>query len=90
MNISGRFERVSKTYYRDGIVLIGFCGDVYPHDLTEEQIKHIKTFNCMPVDAKHRFYSEWPEEIEPDLPVFKKNFKNGFMLIWNEGENSVD
>ena len=80
MNISGRFELVSNTTYRDGKVLVGFCGNVYPHDLSETQIKYIKTFYCMP-DGKHMFYSEWPDGIEPRYPAAKKNFVNGFMLI---------
>lgn len=80
MNISGRFDRVSKSYYRDGKVLVGFCGNVYPHDLTEENIRHIKAMVCMP-NGKHRFYATWPEDIEPAYPAAKKNFKNGFMLI---------
>lgn len=80
MNISGRFDLVSKTSYRDGKVLVGFCGNVYPHDLSTENIKYIKAFCNMP-NGKHRFCAAWPEEIEPAYPAAKKNFKNGFMLI---------
>ena len=87
MNISGRFERVSKSYYRDGVVLVGFCGNVYPHDLTPDNIKHIKVMMNMP-NSIHRFYSEWPEEIDPDYPACKTNFKNGFMLLTNETQES--
>ena len=43
-NISGRFSRVSKDYGKDGPVLVGLCGNVYPHDLTDLNVDHIKTF----------------------------------------------
>ena len=82
MDISGRFERVSKTYYRNGVVLVGFCGNVYPRDLTSGNIRYIKTFFNMP-KSEHRFYNEWPEWVEPDYPACKTNFKNGFMLLTN-------
>ena len=79
-DIAGRFSRVSKTTYHDGIVLVGFCGNVYPHDLTAEQIAYIKTFYSMP-GSNHEFFSEWPADIEAACPAAKTNFKNGFMLI---------
>lgn len=82
MNINGKFAKVSKTTYRDGKVLIGFIGDVYPHDLTESQIEYIKAYYMMP-RSTHRFYNEWPDKIEPAYPAAKNNFINGFMLIEN-------
>lgn len=83
MNISGRFTRVSDTTYRDGVVLVGFVGNVYPHDLSKENIDHIKAFYCMS-GCKHEFFNEWPEFITPAYPAAKKNIRNGFMLIYQE------
>ena len=83
MNISGRFGLVSKTDYRDDVVLVGFLGNVYPHDLYPEQIQYIKTFCNMP-NSKHQIFNDWPDGIEPLYPAAKKNFKNGFMLLTKE------
>lgn len=80
MNISGKFARVSETTYRDGSVLVAFCGDVYPHDLSAANIDYIKTFYNMN-GCKHEFFFEWPESIKPSYTAAKKNFRNGFMLI---------
>ena len=79
-DIAGRFSRVSKTTYHDGLVLVGFLGSVYPHDLSNEQIAYIKTFYMLP-DSEHEFFNSWPEEVEPAYPAAKTNFRNGFMLI---------
>ncbi len=79
-NIAGRFSRVSKTTYHDGIVLVGFCGNVYPHGLTKEEIAYIKVFYNMP-SCEHEFSNDWPEGLEPAYPAANSNFKNGFMLI---------
>ena len=80
MKISGKFTRVSKTTYHDGKVLVAFCGDVYPHDLSAENVDYIKTFYNMS-GCKHEFFGGWPETIKPAYPAAKNNFKNGFMLI---------
>ena len=82
MNISGSFTCVSASTYHDGVVLVGFCGKVYPHDLTAGNIKYIKAFYNMP-DSKHTICTEWPEAIEPSYPAAKKNFTNGFLLLQN-------
>ena len=82
--IAGRFTRVSKTTYHDGTVLVAFCGSIYPHDLSAEQVAYIKTFYNMP-GSKHEFFNVWPAEIEAAYPSAKTNFKNGFMLIRKEG-----
>ena len=82
MNINGRFARVSASTWRDGVVLVGFCGNVYPHDLTADNIKYIKTFYNMP-DSKHTICAEWPENISVAYPAAKKNFVNGFLLLQN-------
>ena len=79
-NIAGKFAKVSNGSYRDGFVLVGFCGDVYPHDLTAEEISYIKTFYMLP-NSTHEFFNFWPLGIEPAYPAAKTNFKNGFMLI---------
>ena len=86
MNISGRFGMASATDYRDGVVLVGFLGNVYPHDLTAGNIAFIKTFYNMS-ECKHEFFSEWPDGIEPLYPAAKKNFKNGYMLLTKEKED---
>ena len=83
MNISGKFSKVSESDYHNGIVLVGFCGNVYPHDLTADNIDYIKTFYNMS-GCKHEFFSEWPEKIKPAYPAAKKNFINGFMLFRKE------
>lgn len=80
MNINGRFGRVSDTTYRDGVVLVGFLGSLYPHDLTPDNIKYLKGLYNMP-NSTHEFFNEWPDGIEPAYPAAKKNFKNGFMLL---------
>ena len=81
MNLNGRFGRVSTTTYRDGVVLVGFLGNVYPHDLTAENIKWLKGMYNMPQDCKHTIFLEWPDGIEAAYPAAKKNFKNGFILF---------
>ena len=81
MSISGKFGRASKTTYRDGKVLVGFCGDIWPRDLRPEQIQYIKTFYHMPADSQVEIFNDWPEDIEPAFPAAKANFKNGYMLI---------
>ena len=80
MNISGKFTIASATDYRDGIVLVAFMGNVYPHDLKQAQIEHIKWFYNMP-GCRHEILAEWPQEIEPRYPAAKANFKNGFLLL---------
>ena len=82
IELQGKHSRVSKTYYHDGIILVGFLGNIYPHDLTHENIDYIKTFYSMP-NSTHEFFNTWPEEIEPAYPAAKTNFRNGFMLIRN-------
>jgi hypothetical protein len=79
-DIAGRFTRVSRTTYQDGTVLVAFCGSLYPHDLTADQISYIKTFYNMP-NAEHEFFNEWPDGIEPAYAIAKTNYKNGYMLI---------
>lgn len=83
MNINGRFGLVSKTDYRDGVVLVGFLGNVYPHDLRKEQIDYIKCCYNMS-GCNHEIFTDWPDGIEPLYPAAKKNFKNGFMLLTKE------
>lgn len=78
MNIAGRFSRVSR-FEDDSFVLVGFCGNVWPHDLSSENIQYIKSFYLCAGD--HKIFNEWPEGIEPIYPAAKKNFKNGFLLI---------
>lgn len=80
MNICGRFTRVSASTWHDGIVLVGFCGNVYPHDLSAENIVYIKNFYMMP-NCKHEFFTTWPENISASCSAAKTNFKNGFMLL---------
>ena len=78
--LSGRFSRVSDTDYRDGVVLVGFCGNVWPHDLTAEQKHYIMSFyNMRPCLVE--LCATWPEGIEPAYPAAKTNFKNGFLLM---------
>ena len=83
MNINGRFGLVSKTDYRESVVLVGFLGNIYPHDLKKEQIDYIKALYMMP-GCKHEIFTEWPDGIEPAYPAAKANFKNGFMLLTKE------
>ena len=79
-SISGKFSRVSATDYHDGVVLVGLCGDVWPHDLTDEQKVHIMNFyNMNP--CRITLCAGWPEGIEPAYPAAKKNFVNGFVLL---------
>ena len=77
----GRHSRVSRTTHHDGAVLVGFCGDLFPHDLTTGDVQYLKTFYMMPPDCKHEIFCRWPEAIEPAYPVAKKNFRNGFLLL---------
>ena len=79
-NMSGRWLRVSATTYHEGKVLVGFLGDLWPHDLTTEEINHIKAFFHM-TGARHTIYNEWPEDIRPRYEAAKTNFKNGYLLI---------
>lgn len=84
MTINGRFGLASSTDYRDGVVLVGFLGNVWPRDLTPRQIDYIKGMYNMS-GCKHEIFNDWPEGIEPLYPAAKKNFKNGFMLLtWPE------
>ena len=78
--LSGRFSRVSATDYRDGVVLVGFCGNVWPHDLTGDQKIYLMDFyNMNP--SRLTIFNEWPDGIEPAYPAAKTNFKNGFLLM---------
>lgn len=79
-DIAGRFTRVSRTTYHDGTVLVAFCGSIYPHDLSAEQVAYIKTFYNMS-GCSHEFFNDWPDGIEPAYTAAKTNYKNGFMLI---------
>lgn len=81
MNLNGKFTSVSKTDHHDGVILVGFCGDVYQHDLRPWNIQYLKSWYSMPPDCKHEICSTWPEEIEPAYPAAKKNFINGFLLL---------
>ena len=83
-SLAGKFHRVSKTTYRDGIVLVGFIGDVWPHDLNPKQIDYIKTFYNMPLGSGHMIFNEWPLGFEPEYPATKTNIKNGFMAIYDK------
>ena len=80
MNINGKFSRVSKDYGKNGPVLIGLAGDVYPHDLNAANIAYLKSF-YMRGNWYAKLLAEWPEGIEPAYPAAVKNFKNGFILI---------
>lgn len=79
-SINGRFGLVSATDYRDGVVLIGFLGNVWPHDLTQSQIEWLKGMYQMS-GSTHKIFNEWPDGIEPLYPAAKKNFRNGFILF---------
>ena len=79
-NMAGRFSRVSATTYRDGVVLVGFLGSLWPRDLYPEDVAYIKAFYMMP-GSTHEILNDWPEGIEPWYPAAKVNFKNGFMLL---------
>ena len=79
-SLAGKFSRVSATDYHDGVVLVGLCGDVWPHDLTAEQKHYIMSFyNMRPCLVE--LCPTWPEGIEPAYPAAKKNFINGFVLL---------
>lgn len=78
--ISGKFSRVSATNYREGVVLVGFCGDLWPHDLTTEQKIYLMDFYQMN-PSRLTICREWPEGVEPAYPAARKNFKNGFLLM---------
>ena len=80
MNINGKFSRVS-TWGGAGPVLVGFCGNVWPHDLTAENINYIKAFYNRS-GWSHKLLLSWPEDITPAYPAAKTNFINGFMLIY--------
>ena len=83
MNIAGKFSRVSASDYRAGVVLVGLIGNVYPHDLTPDNIRWLKGMYNMPSTCKHEIFDEWPEGIEAAYPAARKNFKNGFLLLTN-------
>lgn len=78
--LSGRFARVSRMTYHDGVILIGFCGDIYPHDLTADEIMYIKSWYNMPKSTA-TIYNSYPDDIEPAYPSVKSNFRNGFLLL---------
>ena len=84
MSIAGKFTRVSKTDYRDGVVMVGLLGNVYPHDLYEEDIDHIKAFYNMPKDSTVEVFNCWPESVVSWYPAAKRYFINGFLLIRKE------
>jgi hypothetical protein len=99
MDISGRFIRVS-SFEIGGAVLVAFCGNVYPHDLTPDQIEYIKAFYNMS-GCNQEFLNTWPEEITAAHPAFKKNYQNGYLLLsypagkaektdWREEQNKND
>lgn len=83
MNISGRFGRCTDFSDRNGPMVVGFLGNVWPHDLTRDQIGLIKSFYGR-TDWDHKFYNEWPNEFEPAYSAAKANFKNGFMVIYRK------
>lgn len=83
MNICGRFLSVSKSTYREGKVLVALVGDVYPHDLSKEQIAFIKTYYNMPHSA-HEILIEWPDDVEPAFEAAKTNYHNGYLLLVNK------
>ena len=80
-NINGKFHRASKDYGKNGPVLVGLCGNAYPHNLTDLNIDHIKTFYNR-ATWKHKLLNDWPENIVPAYKAAKSNFKNGFILIY--------
>lgn len=80
MRLAGKFTRVSKTTYRDGLVLVALIRDVYPHDLTPEEIAYIKAFYNMP-GSNHEIYTTWPDRVEPAYTAAKTNIKNGYLLL---------
>ena len=79
MDIRGKFFRAS-AYEKGADVLVAFCGNAYPHDLSAENIDHIKAFYDMN-GCEHEFLTEWPEHIEAAISALKANCKNGFMLL---------
>jgi hypothetical protein len=80
MRIAGKFSRVSRTTYRDGVVLVGLIGDIYPHDLKSDEIAYIKAFYNMP-GSNHEIYTTWPDRVEPAYTAAKTNIKNGYLLL---------
>ena len=80
MIVSGRFSRVSRTTYKDGVVVVGLIGSLYPHDLTKENIQYIKDYYIMH-DSDHEIVQEWLDDVEPWYPAAKKNFKNGYLVL---------
>lgn len=80
MKLAGKFTRVSKTTYHDGLVLVALIGDVYPHDLTPEEIAYIKAFYNM-THSTHEIYTTWPDMVEPAYTAAKNNYKNGYLLL---------
>ena len=81
MSIAGKFTRVSKADYRDGYVMVALCGNVYMHDLTTRDIRHIEAFYNMPEDSVVELCEEWPDAIEPWYPAARNNYHNGYVLI---------
>lgn len=79
MNICGKFSRVSATTCKDGVVLIGFCGNVTWRKLTDENLEHIKAF-CGMSGSKHTFCTKWIDGIEPKYPAARSNF-HSFLLL---------
>lgn len=78
--IFGKFTRVSKDYGKDGPVLVGLCGDIFPHDLSVGNIDYIKVFYNRGAWSCSLLF-DWPDGIEPAYPAAKTNIKNGFVLI---------
>lgn len=83
MDIAGRFNRVSR-FEDDDFVLVGFYGNVWPHDLSPANIQYIKSFYLC--SGEHEIHTEWPEGITPIYPAAKKNCKNGFLLIYRNAD----
>jgi len=80
MNIAGKFARVSDTTYREGTVLVGFCGNAHARDLNPVQVEYIKAFYVME-GANHSILESWPEDIKPAYPAARQNFRNGYLLL---------
>lgn len=81
VDINGRFSRVSAGYDKTAPVLVGLLGNVWPHDLTAANIDYIKAFYGRTGWA-HKLLTDWPDDIAPAYPAAKKNFVNGFVLIY--------
>ena len=79
MNIAGKFARVD-SYKADDSIVVGLLGNVWPADLTEDNIRHIKAFYNMPADSTHEFYNEWPHKFQP-MYWREKGRYHAFMLI---------